>query len=155
MNKILRLTALIALVALILAGCASDDPLERTPPSGDRAAETSPGEAADVRYTLETGAGPDGLAFIGVGGDIDGVANPTLWASPGDTVTIQLINADGMRHDLTLEDLGVTTGELQQKGASASVTFTAPESGTYAYFCSILGHRQAGMEGLLQVSAPS
>lgn len=155
MKKILRLTIFTVLVALIIAGCAPDDRIERTPSAADRAGETAVGQTADVSYTLETGAGPDGLAFIGVGGDIDGVANPTLLANPGDTVTIQLINADGMQHDLTLEDLGVTTGELRQKDAAASVTFTVPENGTYVYFCSILGHRQAGMEGTLQVTASS
>lgn len=155
MKTTFSLITLTLLIALIVTGCAPDGKLERTSPGESQAGETSAGQTVDITYTLETGSGPDGLAFIGAGGDIDGVVNPTLVANPGDIVSIQLINADGMQHDLTLEDLGVTTGELRQKNASASVTFTVPESGTHVYFCSIPGHRQAGMEGTLQVSASS
>lgn len=105
-----------------------------------------------VHYTLRTDTS-NGMAFVGVGGDIDGKRNPTLTASPGDVVEITMVNGDGVTHDLTLDAFGVSTGEVSTKGASASVTFTVSKDGEYAYFCSVPGHRLAGMEGILKVGA--
>jgi nitrite reductase (NO-forming) len=106
-----------------------------------------------VQYTLRTDTS-DGMAFIGVGGDIDGQPNPTLTASPGDVVEITMVNGDGVTHDLALYDFGVSTGEISTLGARATVRFTVTKDGEYAYFCTVPGHRQAGMEGKLVVGAP-
>src|SRR5690554_5925872 len=54
----------------------------------DAADVPSSGQGAAVSYTLVTGMGDAGMAFIGQGGDIDGVANPTLTAQAGNTVSI-------------------------------------------------------------------
>ena len=90
------------------------------------------------------------LGYRGVGGDIDGVRNPTLWARRGDRVRINLVNGELMVHDLVVEGLSVRTPQILDKGAKASLTFTAKANDTY--FCSIPGHRAAGMEGRLDVS---
>src|SRR5690606_33533417 len=37
------------------------------------------------------------------------------------------------------------------QNASSTFSFTASKTGEFAYFCSIAGHRQAGMEGLIKV----
>lgn len=108
-------------------------------------------QQATVTYTLETDSGAHGLVFIGVGGEIDGVINPTLTAQPGDVVEITLINKDGVLHDLTIDEFGVTTGQFADKDAQKTIRFTVPEAGSYVYYCAIPGHRQAGMFGTLQV----
>jgi len=109
----------------------------------------------DVSYTLKTSSGAHGLVFMGSGGDIDGVVNPSLIAQPGDTVEITLINGDGMLHDLTIDEFGVTTGEITEKGIKKTVRFAVDEAGSYVYYCAIPGHRQAGMFGTLQVGEPT
>ena len=43
------------------------------------------------------------LGFRGVGGEIDGIRNPTLWARTGETVRITIVNGELMVHDITLE----------------------------------------------------
>jgi len=139
----LRFGVLFGLLLLVLVGCAL--PEEPEPEAADL--------GGDVEFTLRTSM-EHGLAFVGVGGDIDGVVNPTLAAEPGDTVTITLINGDGMAHDLTVDAFGVTTGELSAKDSSATITFTVGEAGEFAYFCSVPGHRQAGMEGIIRVGEP-
>ncbi len=81
----------------------------------------------------------------------DGSRNPTLRANKGDRVRITITNGELMTHDIALEKLGVKSKSIQEKGASASVTFTADQSDTY--FCSVPGHRAAGMVGSLEVVA--
>ena len=105
----------------------------------------------DVSYTLTTGLADGMMAFIGVGGDIDGVVNPTLHAEPGDVVQLTLVNGDGVQHDWALEGMDVATDLVNEKGASSVTVFRVDEAGQYTYFCTVPGHRQAGMEGLLEI----
>ena len=90
------------------------------------------------------------VGYRGVGGEIDGVRNPTLWARTGETVRITIINGELMVHDIALEKLGIKSTQILDKGATTSITFKAEQSDTY--FCSVPGHRLAGMEGRLDVS---
>ena len=100
----------------------------------------------DREYTLESTM----LGYRGVGGEIDGVRNPTLWARTGENVRINLVNGELMVHDVTLEKHNVRTAQILDKGATSNVTFKAKESDTY--YCSVPGHRAAGMEGRFEVS---
>lgn len=102
-------------------------------------------------FTLKTGVAQGKFAFTGVGGTIDGKINPDLQVEPGEVVEITLNNGDGMLHDLTIPDLGAGTDQISQKGSQSSLTFKATSEGVYAYFCSLPGHRAAGMEGKLIV----
>lgn len=102
--------------------------------------------AIDREYTLEATM----LGYKGVGGDIDGVRNPALWARAGETVRITIVNGEMMVHDVSLEKHNVRTSQILDKGATSSVTFKAKESD--AYFCSVPGHRAAGMEGRFEVA---
>lgn len=154
MSKVLKSITLLLLLVLFVAGCAIDEPAVEPESEGFTAHVHAAGqdaETADVSYTLKTSTGQGGLAFIGVGGDIDGVENPTLRAEPGDVVSITVVNGDGLLHDLTIDEVGVTTGPLTTRDESVTVTFTAPESGIIYYYCSVAGHRQAGMEGAIQI----
>lgn len=104
-----------------------------------------------VEFTLTTQIGGDPvMAFVGVGGDIDGLVNPELRVNLGDVVKITLVNADAIMHDLTIDNVG-TTGTLITQNETASFTFTATTAGTFVYYCAQPGHLQAGMVGNLVV----
>ena len=90
------------------------------------------------------------VGYRGVGGEIDGIRNPTLWARTGETVRITIVNGELMVHDIALEKLDVKSAQILDKGASTSITFKA--NGSDTYYCSLPGHRAAGMEGRLDVS---
>ena len=90
------------------------------------------------------------LGYRGVGGDIEGVRNPTLWARTGETVRINLVNAELMVHDIALEALEIKSPQILDKAARTNIIFKATKSDTY--FCSVPGHRLAGMEGKLDVT---
>jgi nitrite reductase (NO-forming) len=59
----------------------------------------------NIRFRLRTALADGKLAFVGVGGDLDGVVNPTLRFSEGAVVQIDLLNDDGIEHDLSFPDL--------------------------------------------------
>jgi len=126
-----------ALVAALLLACMRADLVGRS-------VQTA---GIDRLYVLDATM----LGYRGVGGEIDGVRNPTLWARPGETVRITMINGEVMVHDVVLEKLGLKSAQILERGASTSITFKASESDTY--YCSLPGHRQAGMVGRLEVSA--
>jgi nitrite reductase (NO-forming) len=104
-------------------------------------------------FTLRTGIVEGRLVFVGVGGDIDGVANPTLSVPAGAGVAVTLINGDGMPHDFVAPELGVKSATVSTQGGATRVVFAPRPNpvGTYTYFCSIAGHRQAGMAGQIIV----
>lgn len=105
-----------------------------------------------VEFTLRTQIGGDpAMAFVGVGGDIDGIVNPELVVNQGDTVRITVINGDPTLHDLKIDEFGIYTGELLQDEQTVTVEFVADQPGNFSYYCSIPGHRQIGMEGLVRV----
>ncbi len=106
----------------------------------------------DISYTLTTGLLDGRMSFIGVGGEIDGVANPTLSAEPGQVVQITLINGDNVTHDIFVEGFeGAHSGVVDRAGGTETIVFRATEEGVYDYWCTVPGHRQAGMEGVFVV----
>jgi len=106
---------------------------------------------AEVRYALRSVFVDGRMVFIGVGGDIDGQVNPDLRADPGQVVEIKLVNGDGALHDVAIPNLGVGTDQIAGQGTETTVTFMPDQRGIYAYYCTVPGHRQAGMEGRLIV----
>jgi uncharacterized cupredoxin-like copper-binding protein len=79
----------------------------------------------------------------------DGSRNPTLKANKGDRVRITITNGELMTHDIALEKLGLKSKTLQEKGTRTSITFKADKSDTY--YCTVPGHRAAGMVGNFEV----
>ena len=72
----------------------------------------------------------------------------TLTASAGKT-TIRFTNKGVVEHDFTIKALHVQIGAKPGKTAETTVNLTA---GTYAFYCTIPGHLQSGMQGKLTVS---
>ena len=79
----------------------------------------------------------------------DGARNPTLKANKGDRVRIKITNGELMTHDISLEKLGLKSKVIIEKGATTSIVFKASRSDVY--YCSVPGHRAAGMVGNFEV----
>lgn len=110
-------------------------------------------EPRALDYWLRTVTGGDPvMAFVGVGGDIDGIVNPTLTANMGDTVWITLVNGDGVPHSLFIEGFGVDSGVISQEGDWVTVQFMATQPGEFAYFSTVADQREQGMAGRLRVA---
>jgi nitrite reductase (NO-forming) len=105
-----------------------------------------------VEFTLRTViGGTPAMAFVGVGGDIDGVVNPELVVNLGDTVRLTVVNGDPILHDLMLDEFGVSTGEMLEDEQTVVLEFVADKPGTFEYYCSVPGHREIGMKGTFKV----
>ena len=138
-------------VAVTGSGSESQSPAEMPEAVSAPAASDPQIQEPSVSFELQTELGAAGMIFVGVGGDIDGVQNPTLQVAEGEVVQITLINGDGMEHDVAIPDLGAHSEHISSKGSSTTFTFTADQAGSFAYYCTVPGHRQAGMEGLFIV----
>lgn len=99
----------------------------------------------DRDYTLEAKI----TGYTGIGGAIGGIRNPVLQAKKGETVRITIVNGETLTHDIVMEKMGITSDAIVEEGASTSITFVAKESDTY--YCSVPGHRAAGMEGQFEI----
>jgi plastocyanin len=106
----------------------------------------------------EGGAKPEGQAASGPGGTVQLAADPTniaydttsLSSKPG-KVTIDFTNPSALEHDVAIEGEGkeIAGSELIAEGKTSVSTELA--SGTYTFYCTVPGHREAGMEGTLTV----
>ena len=143
----------LALVAVMVGGCTPQAQIEAVLPTteGPSVSETP---SRTIEFTLKTSVDGRKIFYVGVGGDIDGIVNPDLVVQKGDTVHAVLLNGDGLPHDLTFPDLNAHTSMVAGKGQETDVSFEVTESGTFAYYCTVAGHRQAGQEGKLIVEDP-
>ncbi len=124
--------------------------------AGDAADEETAGAQ---RLTVTVG---DSLAFD----------PPTLTVTAGKPVILTIRNIGNTDHDWTITGLpardiksavqaghghprtGEIVGHPKPKG-EVTIRFTPTQPGTYEFYCSVPGHRQAGMQGLLQVTEPT
>lgn len=68
----------------------------------------------------------------------------------GQPVNLTVVNRGALEHDLTLPTLGIHA--VARPGARTSVGIAAAKAGTYEFYCSVPGHREAGMVGRLVVA---
>lgn len=140
MRKLLALIAVLALAAFGFAACGDDDD------DGGTATEAATTETAD------TGGGAGGT--ISVTADPDGAfayTETSLEASAGEN-TVEFDNPASLSHDVVIEDTGGSEVARTDVISGDSTTTTAQlEPGEYTYYCSVDGHRDAGMEGTLTV----
>lgn len=95
-------------------------------------------------------AAPDGDGLTVVAGDM--FYEPTQLSAPAGTVEITLVNEGAAQHDLVIEELGdLEVIPLVDPGDTVTGSVEL-EPGTYTFYCSVPGHRAAGMEGTLTVT---
>lgn len=89
---------------------------------------------------------PDALLFVAV--DIAYEEAPPT-ATAGD-LTFALDNQGAIVHNVVIEELGDQL-VVEAQGGETAVGDVSLDAGSYTYYCSIPGHREAGMEGTLEV----
>jgi plastocyanin len=155
--------SMLAFVAalVVLAGCGSSS---SSSSSSSAAAETPTASTASTpaETTSSTASTPASgeSSSAGATSDVSLEANPegqleyntkSLTAKAG-KVTVNFKNMSSLMHNVTVESSsGSQVGATPTfSGSTKSVTLNL-KPGTYKFFCSVPGHRQAGMEGTLTV----
>ena len=121
--------------------------------------EISKEESSPVQGKTEGAPAPKPEAVAkGPGGTLQLAASPTqlafdttsLTSKPG-KVTIDFNNPAALEHNVAIEQNGeqIAVSELVAKGKTSVSADLAP--GTYTYLCTVPGHAEAGMEGVLTV----
>lgn len=119
----------------------------------DPASATDTGPSDDSNGMIDDGT-TDGIAATDeevtytVTGNNFAFAPSTLNVKAGQKVNIVFVNSEGF-HDFVID--GVTATQQIQSGATETISFTAPEAGSYEYYCSVGQHRAFGMKGTLVV----
>lgn len=163
MKKIIALFALLlAALALVACGGGSSTNEETGAVAGaaqeaeekaEEAGEEAEGKAEEVEKEAEGAAGGSG-STVAVEADPSGnlaFTSEEISAKAGKD-TIEFTNESPVPHDVKIEDSsGKEVGgtEIISEGSDSAEVELKP--GTYTYFCSVPGHRQAGMEGTLVV----
>ncbi|HVC07787.1 MAG TPA: plastocyanin/azurin family copper-binding protein [Solirubrobacterales bacterium] len=148
------LVLLLTSVALVACGSSSSSPSTST--SNSTTAATTPSESSTAAAAAGAkSASSKGSQTLKVEANPNGQLNyvpSKLTAKPGN-VTIDFTNPQGLSHDISVEDSsGKTIGKSELIAeSSTSLSLSNLKSGTYHYYCSVPGHREAGMEGTLTV----
>jgi plastocyanin len=148
-KKLLVLLVALALASLSVTACGGDD--------DDDGGE----EAATTEQTTETAAGGGG------GGDGGGGATTLqLSADPGGELAYDTSSLDASAGEVTIEfdnpaslshDVCIESPDGEEVGCSDLISEDSTElteelqPGDYTFYCSVAGHREAGMEGTLTV----
>jgi plastocyanin len=145
-RKLTILLAALALTAFGFAACGGDDE-----DSGSDTVATTEETAEAPDETTAASGGSGGSASFDVSADPGGeLAYDTTEATvDAGTVAINFENPSTTPHDVRIEgpdgDLG-GTDVITDSSAEATVDL---EPGDYTFYCSVSGHREAGMEGTL------
>ena len=120
-----RIVMMAAAGLVVLAGCGGEDA------GGD-------GSAAAATGAVEVEAGD--LSF-----------EPEQLAARAGDIEVSVVNVDSQAHNFVVEEAGDTEVVHAEPGETTTGTISL-ETGTYTFYCSIPGHREAGMEGTLEVN---
>jgi plastocyanin len=132
----------LGLSLLALAGCGSSS--SSTSPSttpATTATKPAPAAPSGTGQPLSLEANPEGELKY----------NKTSLTAKAGAVSINFTNNSPLSHNLTVESSGgARLATPTFKGGSQTLSLHL-EPGTYKFFCTVPGHRAAGMEGTLTV----
>lgn len=130
-------------VALFSRGSAQTTPDPMASPSPGASPMASP----EAGMPNAAGGAPVTAQTVKAG---DLFFDPKEFTIPANTdVTVTLTNEGALQHDFVIDELSVNSG-LVDPGASVTFTINGA-AGSYQYYCSVPGHREAGMVGTLTI----
>lgn len=143
-RKLIVLFAALALALFGLSACGDDD-------DGDTDTAATTTEATTTDDT--TAAGDGGSSTFEIAADAGGALAYDVTKATVDAGSVEIVfdNPASVPHDVVIEgddgDIG-GTDVITESSTEATVDL---EPGKYTFYCSVPGHREAGMEGTLTV----
>jgi plastocyanin len=172
---VIAISAVLVLAAAATAVITSGSPAKTTVAASapsTQTSSTSGGESSSApaagtstpsappKATTGTPAPPSSPAAAGASTALELAANPSgqlsyntkQLAAKAGKVTITMTNMSPLEHNVTVAKGGTVLGATPTfQGGTKTLTLNL-KPGNYTFYCSVPGHRQAGMEGTLTVS---
>lgn len=160
MPRTLRLTLAVAALMLGLSACGSSKS-STTSTTAAASSATSTSSSSATTSTSAAGSSGGASASGGASSTVTEAADPsgalkfvksTLTAKAG-TVTIEFTNKSPLAHNFTLQQgtSGPVVGATPTFMGGTKTLAVKLKAGTYTFYCSVPGHRAAGMQGTLTV----
>ncbi len=123
---------------------------EESSPVEDESKEAPANKEAPEQKPQASATGPGGTLQLAASETALAFDKTSLTSKPG-KVTIDFDNPSALEHNVAIEQNGkeIAVSETLAKGKTSVSADLAP--GTYTYLCTIPGHAEAGMEGVLTV----
>jgi plastocyanin len=140
----------IAALALVACGSSSDSSSSTAEASGGES-QAEQGGAAKEEGSSGGGGSASPLQFeADPNGEL--AYTSTSETAKAGKVTVEFKNPQALTHDVAIEDSnGKEVGATELIADGSDTTSVDLKPGTYTYFCTVPGHREAGMEGTLTV----
>jgi uncharacterized cupredoxin-like copper-binding protein len=136
----------VAAAAVGISAVVAQDDDEGTPVATPGTPGATPAATPGASPVASPAASGTSITVVG----IDIAYEQTELMIPADTdVEVTLVNEGTLEHDWNVEDTDFGT-EIIPGGEETTITVNL-SAGEYVYFCSVPGHREAGMEGTLTV----
>lgn len=149
MNRRTIAIAALATGSLLLAACGDDDDQTADMPAmDDDAGMDDDGHGGGHDDDEEDSPVADGAREVEMTATDFAFDPDEITAEAGEDLAIVLTSED-LLHDFTIDELDAHV--VADRGETAEGGVTADEPGTYEFYCSVPGHREAGMEGTLIV----
>ncbi|MGP0102347.1 MAG: plastocyanin/azurin family copper-binding protein [Solirubrobacteraceae bacterium] len=134
---------------LALAGCGSSSSSTSSATTSTPATTTS---ATTTSTPASSSTAPAGALSLAANAEGQLKYNTTSLTASAGKVSIDFTNMSPLTHNVTIESsAGKVLGATPTfQGGSKTLTVDL-KAGTYKFFCSVPGHRMAGMEGTLTV----
>lgn len=136
--------------ALAIAGCGGGGAKSSGTSSAPAAGTASSGGAQTA--PAATASGPGGTLHLNA--DPGGALrfNVKALAAKSGKVTLVMTNPSSLSHSIAIEGTGVNaTGQVVGPNGTSTVSASL-KPGTYTFYCTVPGHREAGMSGALTVN---
>jgi plastocyanin len=138
-RAVMAISAVLVLAAVATAVITSGTPAKAGAASATTSITPAPSTTGG---RLKLAANPGGLLSYDT---------KQLSAKAG-TVTITFANSAPLEHNLTIAQGSKVLGATPTFGGGTRTLTLSLKAGSYTFYCSVPGHRQAGMEGTLSVS---
>lgn len=120
------------------------------PTSTPEVNETIGDHETPIAGPVETGPSVEGTAEVSVNTFDLGYDNKEIDLEVDQWINVVLKNEGALEHDLLIEGSGFRL-HVPAIGSTDAAALRITERGTYTFYCSIPGHRGAGMEGIIRV----
>ena len=142
----------VAVGALALAGCGSSSSNSTSSSTSSPAATPTTSSSAATPPPAATSEAASSKLSLAANAEGQLKYNTTSLTAKAGNVSIDFTNTSPLGHNVNIEAAGgkIVASTPTFQGGSKTLTANL-KPGTYKFFCSVPGHRMAGMEGTLTV----